>query len=92
MSSCNCPNPPGGGTECALDQLAICRVVNGTCRGECHDPPQGLSRDQVRSWAYGVITGSGHTPYVPLAPHEDRILDQGVYRTVTAEEVRFSLP
>ena len=93
MSSCNCPNPPGGGHRCEPNQLAICRVENGMCLGECHNPPPGLSRDEIRSWGYGVISGSRRSPYVPLTPREDSIVDQGVYiDPQTGEEIRFSLP
>lgn len=35
MGHCNCSNPPGGGVHCQQDQIAICRVENGECRGYC---------------------------------------------------------
>jgi len=93
MSSCNCPNPPGGGVVCEPGQLAICRVVSDGCNGECHAPPQGLTTMQVRSWAYGVISGRPRWPYAPLTATEEAILDHGVYTDpTTGIEVRFSLP
>lgn len=37
---CQCANPPGGNMSCADNQFAICRVINGECKGECVNLPE----------------------------------------------------
>jgi hypothetical protein len=101
MSSCKCPNPPGGGVSCGSDQLAICRVEAFGCHGECHSLPTGLSggllgRDVARAWAFSVISRQ----VLQLLPSNavlrqqvEDILNQSFYDDpVTGQRVHFSLP
>lgn len=35
ITSCPCPNPPGGGVICASNQFAYCHRINGALRSGC---------------------------------------------------------
>lgn len=63
-TKCSCRKPPGGGTECPPDCLAICRHENGECRGYCRNVPIRLSTTQLYNWVLKVVK------------EEDRALDQ----------------
>lgn len=93
---CNCPDPPGGQAVCSEDQLAICRVVNGKVKTECHSPPAGLSRlgtEAFQNWALAHITRSARSPSQAIGMDELTILGSGRYLDLPAgAEVTFGLP
>ena len=37
MTACTCTQPPGGGGQCGVDQIAICRAESGQCYTTCVD-------------------------------------------------------
>lgn len=97
---CPCPNPPGGQATCEEDQLAICRVVNGTPQFECITIPP-----EIRSLA--EQSGGAHPDYLYFvldqvtqgnakslgAPDVQDILKKGEYANlVTGDRARFRLP
>lgn len=90
MSTCECPDPPGGRAVCEPGQLAVCRIVGGSCQAECHNPPSLTTAQQIREWAFAVIA---HQPPGTLSGQEEAILDSGVYQDpFTGDEVHFTLP
>lgn len=56
---CQCPKPPGGVATCEADQVAICKVIDGTAHTMCISPPsqvlislrrRGLKSALVQIW------------------------------------------
>src|SRR5688572_15228186 len=39
---CQCPKPPGGVAVCDGDQVAICKIVDGTAHTICLSPPNEI--------------------------------------------------
>ncbi|MET4066804.1 hypothetical protein ABID58_001587 [Bradyrhizobium sp. S3.2.6] len=77
MTSCNCPNPPGGVVNCPDDHIAICRVVDGQAMSECIPPEAGLSDEAQAVRIVEIVT---RRPVLgPLTPTERAILASGTY-------------
>jgi hypothetical protein len=90
---CDCPSPPGGRAVCEIDQLAICRVVNGAAETQCIDPPDELTGNSLRNWLLERITGRSRAHNAPITGEDAFILSSGHYfdrRRVM--EVTFALP
>lgn len=96
MSSCDCPNPPGGQINCSSGQMAICRVVNGAPVGQCLDPPNysafNNSSDLDLVWAWEQITGQRVPGKLNVTPSEKAILLSGEYKTAEGQTITFKLP
>jgi len=93
---CNCPDPPGGQAVCSENQLAICRVIGGRVKTECHSPPEGVTAqglDALHNWALSHITRSTRTLGQSMSIADHAILGSGRYiDPITGEEVTFGLP
>jgi hypothetical protein len=53
-SSCECPKPPGGSTECEGNQVAFCTVKDGVCKTSCSSI--GSSKQSGEKLAASVLT------------------------------------
>lgn len=76
---CNCPKPPGGGTECPSDSMAICRSENGECRGYCRQVPSGLSKLELDNWVLRIIKDDNRSLHQALSIQDRNILDNKQY-------------
>jgi hypothetical protein len=78
---CKCPQPPGSEANCGEHQLAICRVRGGVAYPECLDPPPDViqaGRDRLKIWVLEQITQQPRSPFMPITPAEETILQSGV--------------
>ncbi|MCY1355656.1 hypothetical protein D9M69_420860 [compost metagenome] len=90
-----CPPPSTGSITCDLDQLAICRLINGQSHAECISVPPAIrraSRAALEAWCIDEITGMGMYPVPPAHLHQ-RILQSGQYNVPSLGiSVTFRMP
>jgi hypothetical protein len=91
---CDCHNPPGGSVVCEAHQMAICIVINGVARRECHDPPSTGNATRLVNWALSHITGRDRAPEAAVSTTELRALDRGQVEVEFSQRafVTFALP
>jgi hypothetical protein len=91
MTSCNCPNPPGGVVNCPDDHTAVCRVVNGQAVSECI-PPDDLDGEAQAVRIIEIVTGI-KSATGRLTPTDRAILASGSYASPDGKmKVTFKLP
>ncbi len=78
-SKCNCPSPPGGGTDCPSGSLAICRSQNGKCETSCRNIPEGLSRNGAINWQINLIRNENRPLTQNITTADLQFLSSGKY-------------
>jgi hypothetical protein len=92
MTSCNCPNPPGGVVNCPDDHTAVCRVVNGQAESECIPPELDLDEETQAVRLVEIVTGI-KSATGRLTPIDLAILSSGSYVSPDGKmTVTFKLP
>lgn len=103
---CACPDPPGGFARCDPDQLAICRVKDGSVQTECVSPPPLAPMPEearflaLANWAIKAIAGVPRAPDEQLDHRAMALLresmlsadGQGTAEDVHGRQVAFRLP
>jgi hypothetical protein len=96
MRKCNCDQPPGGGTSCPPDSLAICRLENGECRGYCWPIPSSLTTLELENWVLRVVKEDNRSLHESISFDDRRVLDKKQFITTTASGaqviIRFDFP
>lgn len=89
---CECENPPGGTTECDINQTAYCIVQDGKVRHICVTPKGENNRRQLVS-VFAFVTGKKPKRPDVLTYRMLDILRQGRYQDRTEDViVNFNLP
>jgi hypothetical protein len=92
MTSCNCPNPPGGVVNCPDDHTAVCRVVGGQAVSECLPPDDDLDGEAQAVRIVEIVTGT-KSATGRLTPTDRAILASGSYVSPDGKmKVTFQLP
>jgi hypothetical protein len=85
MTTCTCPNPPGGSMTCPDGYSAICRVENGQSHGECVPPDPDDTEISMRLRVLEAVTRIPRprrpdgTWVQALTDEDRRILETGLY-------------
>jgi hypothetical protein len=91
-NSCDCPNPPGGRAVCAPHQVAICIVLDGVARQECHNPPSSTDATLLVNWALTKVIGTARLPDEGINASDLQTLLAGNFERRTGERVTYAFP
>lgn len=98
MTTCNCPNPPGGRGRCGSNQIAICRTDGVNCYVTCVDPPRNLLKKTKlgkvkESDIFNFISKEVGRDYEPVKAVRRGIIETGTLVNKNNREIiKFRLP
>lgn len=98
-TTCKCLRPPGGGTECPPQNMAMCKTINGECHGSCIEVFEYGSTIEKLNYLLNIIKGVPEEEIqslnLPISNRDLEILNSGTYKYVEDFKqvvVNFRLP